>query len=226
MKFINPFCFNFNTHFLNLQEIFFMKIITAVSIILSNLFFAQITVPDDFKKIPDILDSTDLLYPFIIPDKSYDYWRVLRNDPDPDKAIIYDSQMPESMTINDPAPDKGFFQQCLGNACFSYILACKNSRTLYFASERKLRDFIGTIDNLPEALLIAKTYGFSVDTSDPSASSYKIDDHYIYLYLSRPKNCTEVKGSYSLTINRKTGITETRSNGIYSLNKDCSTIKS
>ncbi|MDR6920305.1 MULTISPECIES: hypothetical protein [Chryseobacterium] len=198
-----------------------MKMIFAVSLLLSNLFFAQVTVPDDFKKIPDIMDNADLLYPFIIPDKSYEYWRVLRNDPDPDKAIIYDSQMPESMTINDPAPEKGFFQQCLGNACFSYILACKNSRTIYFSNEQQLRDFIGTVDNLPEALLLAKTYGFSVDFSNTLSSSYKIDNRHIDLYVSKPKNCPEVKESYRVKINRKTGKAEFKSNGIYGPDKEC-----
>ena len=203
-----------------------MKMIFAVSLLLSNLFIAQVTVPDDFKKIPDIMDNADLLYPFIIPDKSYEYWRVLRNDPDPDKAIIYDSQMPESMTINDPAPEKGFFQQCVGIACFSYILACKNSRTVYFSTEQQLRDFIGTVDNLPEALLLAKTYGFSVDFSNKLSSSYKIDDHHIYLYVSKPKNCPEVKESFSVKINRKTGKTEIKNNGIYGTAKDCISTKS
>lgn len=202
-----------------------MKMIFAVSLLLSNLFIAQVTVPDDFKKIPDIMDNADLLYPFIIPDKSYEYWRVLRNDPDPDKAIIYDSQMPESMTINDPAPDKGFFQQRMGIACFSYILACKNSRTVYFSTEQQLRDFIGTVDNLPEALLWAKTYGFSVDFSNKLSSSYKIDDRHIDLYVSKPKNCPEVKESFSVRINRKTGKAEIKSNGVYGTVKDCISAK-
>jgi hypothetical protein len=79
------------------------------------------------QKIPEILDNTELLYPFIVPDKKYEYWSVLRNNPDPDKAIIYESQMPDLMTLNDPAPEKGFFQKCIGENCFSYVLACEKA---------------------------------------------------------------------------------------------------
>jgi hypothetical protein len=68
----------------------------------------QKAVPSDFKKIPEILDNTDLLYPFIVPDKDYAYWRVLNNDTDYEKAVIYESQAPDFMTINEPVPERGF----------------------------------------------------------------------------------------------------------------------
>ncbi|MFP3836015.1 hypothetical protein SCA31_24260, partial [Chryseobacterium sp. SIMBA_028] len=82
--------------------------------LIPGLFLSQKTVSEDYKKIPEILDNTEFLYPFIKPDTKYQYWSVLRNiqDPDPDKSIIYESQMPDFMTLNDPAPEKGFFQQC------------------------------------------------------------------------------------------------------------------
>lgn len=198
-----------------------MKIIFFFSLILSNLFFAQTTVPDDYRKIPDILDTTEYLYPFIVPDKEYDYWRVFTNDTDPEKAVIYDSQMPEFMTINEPIPEKGFFQKCIGNRCFSYILACKKERSVYFSSEQQLRDFIGTVDNLPEAILIAQTYGFSVDTSHKLGASYKIEDKNISLYISKSKGCPEIKESYFVKINRKTGRLESKNNGVYFKSENC-----
>ncbi|MCQ9641621.1 hypothetical protein MP478_19750 [Chryseobacterium sp. WG14] len=201
-----------------------MKIIIAFSLILSNLFFAQITVPDDYKKIPDILDTADYLYPFIVPDKEYQYWRVLSNDTDYEKAVIYESQMPDFMTINEPAPKKGFFQKCIGNNCFSYILACKNERSVYFSSEQQLRDFMGSIDNLPEAILLAKTYGYLIDTKNRFTGSYKIEDRYISLYALQSKGCPVINESFLLTINRKTGKIEAKSNGIYSKNEDCSVL--
>ncbi|WP_160138821.1 hypothetical protein [Chryseobacterium sp. c4a] len=201
-----------------------MKIIITLSLIISNLLSAQITVPDDYKKIPNILDTTEYLYPFIIPSKEYDYWRVLTNDPDPDKAIIYESQAPLYMTINEPAPEKGFLQKCMGNNCFSYILACKKDRTVYFSNEQQLRDFVGTVDNLPEALLIATTYGYSIDTQNHFTGSYKIDDHYISLYALQAKGCPVIKESFLIKINRKSGKLAAKSNGIYSKSENCNTL--
>lgn len=200
-----------------------MKIIAFTFLILSSLFFAQTTVPDDYRKIPDILDTTEYLYPFIVPDKDYGYWRILTNDTDPEKALIYESQMPDFMTINEPLPQKGFFQKCIGNRCFSYILACKKERSVYFSSEQQLRDFIGTVDNLPEAILLAQTYGFSVDTGDKAGSSYKIEDRHINLYLSKSKGCPEIRESYFIKINRKNGKLESKNNGVYFKSEDCNT---
>lgn len=199
-----------------------MKIIIAFSLILSNLLYSQIKTPDDYKKIPDILDTVDYLYPFIVPDREYAYWRVLSNDTDPEKAVIYESQAPDYMTINDPAPEKGFFQRCTGSNCFSYILACRQERSVYFSNEQQLRDFIGTVDNLPEALLIAKTYGYSIDTKNRFTGSYKIDDRYISMYALKSKGCPVIKESFLIKINRKNGNLEAKSNGIYSKNEDCS----
>jgi len=192
-----------------------MKVLFPVLLLCSGLIFSQKTVPSDFKKIPEILDNTELLYPFIVPDKKYEYWSVLRNNPDPDKAIIYESQMPDLMTLNDPAPEKGFFQKCIGENCFSYILACEKSRSKYFSNEQQLRDFIGFVDNLPEAILIANTFGYTVDSSNQLGSSYKIEDQYISLYLSKSKNNSETKESFFIKINRKTGKLEVKSNGAY-----------
>lgn len=200
-----------------------MKLMVITSLILSHLFFAQTAVPDDYRKIPDILDTTEYLYPFIIPDKDYGYWRVLTNDTDPEKAVIYESQMPDFMTINEPIPERGFFQQCMGNRCFSYILACKKERSVYFSSEQQLRDFIGTVDNLPEAILVAQTYGFSIDTGNKAGGSYKIEDNYISLYVSKSKGCPEIKESYVIKINRKTGRLESKNNGVYFQGENCNT---
>ncbi len=201
---------------------FFMKTIITFCLIFSNLLYSQIKVPDDYKKIPNILDTTEYLYPFIVPDKEYAYWRVLSNDMDYEKAVIYESQAPDFMTINEPVPEKGFFQKCIGNNCFSYILACKNERSVYFSSEQQLRDFIGTVDNLPEAILLAKTYGYSVDTNNRFTGAYKIEDRYISMYLMQSKGCPVVKESFLVKINRKTGKLVAKSNGVFDKDENCS----
>lgn len=192
-----------------------MKVLFPIVLLCSGLVFGQKTVPAGYQKIPEILDNPELLYPFIVPDKKYDYWSVLRNNPDPDKAVIYESQAPDFMTLNDPTSEKGFFQKCLGEDCFSYLLACEKGKTKYFSTEQQLRDFIGTVDNLPEAILIANTYGYTVDTGNALSSSYKMDDKNIFLYLTKLTNNTENKESFFIKINRKTVKHEVKSNGTF-----------
>lgn len=201
-----------------------MRVLFLTLLLLCGMVSGQKAVPSDFKKIPEILDNIDLLYPFIVPDKDYAYWRVLNNDTDYEKAVIYESQAPDFMTINEPVPERGFFQKCVGNNCFSYILACKNERAVYFSNEQQLRDFIGTVDNLPEAILLAKTYGYSVDTQNLFTGSYKMDDRHISMYLMQSKGCPAVKESFLIKINRKNGKLEAKSNGVYSKNEDCSVL--
>lgn len=198
-----------------------MKIIIVLSLVISNMLYSQIKVPNDYKKIPDILDNVDYLYPFIVPGKEYAYWRVLSNIDDPDKAVIYESQMPDPMTINETVPEKGFFQKCIGEGCFSYILACKKDRSVYFSSEQQLRDFIGFVDNLPEALLIARINGFWIDTKKRFTGSYKIEDKYISIYGLKSKDCPVAKESFLIKINRKTGKIEAKSNGVYYKSSEC-----
>lgn len=198
-----------------------MRIISIFSFLIPGVLLSQNTVPSDFKKIPEILDNTELLYPFIVPYRKYEYWSVFRNNQDPDKAVIYESQAPEFMTINDPSPEKGFFQKCLGENCFSYLIACENSKSKYFSNEQQLRDFIGSVDNLPEAILMAQTYGFTFDSANLSGGAYKIEDHYITLYLSKSKSCPLTKESFLVKINRKTGKIDSKSKGIYLKTDDC-----
>ncbi len=206
---------------INLSDTIIMRIISVITFLLPGILLSQNAVPSDFKKIPEILDNTELLYPFIVPDKKYEYWSVFHNNPDPDKAIIYESQTPEFMTINDPAPERGFFQKCLGENCFSYLIACENSRSKYFSNEQQLRDFIGFVNNLPEALLIAQTYGFTFDSTNISGGTYKIEDHYIIMYLSKSKNCPLTKESFLVKINRKTGKIDYKSKGVYLKSSEC-----
>lgn len=199
-----------------------MKLFLPALFLCAAVLYGQKAIPSDFKKIPEILDNSELLYPFIIPNQNYQYWSVFRNHPDPDEAVIYESQMPEYMAINDPAPEKGFFQKCLGENCFFYLIACKNGHSEYFSNEEQLRKFIGTVDNLPEAVLIANTYGYRVDTGNALSSSYKIEEKYISLYLSKIISCPLTKESFLIRINRKNGILESKSNGIFFKSEDCS----
>ena len=196
-----------------------MKLLFPILMLFSGLVFSQKAIPDDFKKIPEILDNPDLLYPFIKPEIQYEYWSILRKDT---KDPIYESQSPKRMGIYDlPFTGQGFFDECEPNGCFTYLIVCQSNEPKYFTNKQQLRDFISTVDNLPEALLIAKTYGFTVDSADKMGSSYKIDDKHISLYLSKMKNCPATKESFFIKIIRKNGKLESKSNGIYFKSEDC-----
>ncbi|KQT18282.1 hypothetical protein ASG31_06025 [Chryseobacterium sp. Leaf404] len=190
-------------------------------LLLSNLWWSQTGQMKDFQKIPDVFDTPENLYPFIKPSKDFAYWKAFTNHTDPEKAVLYESQYPEPMTILEPAPEQGFFQKCLSENCFHYIIACKNDRPEYFADVKALRKFIGEINNVGEAVLIANTYGYSVDIKNPEGGSFRKDDSNFYLKTYRSEKCSDVKESFLLIINIKSGELKVQSRGIYTEKKSC-----
>ncbi len=200
---------------------FFMKKSGLLFIFFCQLFFSQSEIPKDFLKIPEVFDTTENLYAFIQPGEDFAYWKAFINNSDSEKAVLYESQAPVSMTILEPIPEKGFFQNCLGENCFNYIIACKNGRSVFFLTEKNLIQFIGKIDNVAEAILVAKTQGFLVDTSDLRGGSFTKDDENFYLKLYKQKKCSEVKESFTITIGRNNSNLTYKTNIIYSIKKTC-----
>lgn len=198
-----------------------MKKLGFAATFVMQLFCSQIVSTQDYQKIPDVFDTPENIYPFIKPSENLSYWKVFTNHSDPEKAVLYESQYPEPMTILEPIPEKGFFQKCLGENCFHYIIACKRDRPEYFTNEKDLRSFIGEVDNIGEAVLIANTFDFSIDITNPEGGSFKKDEQNFYLKTFRSKKCTEVRESFLLTIRRKNGAVRSQSKGIYTSKKNC-----
>ncbi|MBH1960136.1 MAG: hypothetical protein I8H68_08495 [Flavobacteriia bacterium] len=196
-----------------------VKVVSLVFILFSILTFSQVNIPNSYTKIPDSLHFSDNLYQSIIPNKNYDYWKVINYDTS-EEVIIYESNKMKNC-VGKLFPKKGFFNECAPSACFSYIIAYQNKKPEYFTDENELRNFIGYIDNLSEALLIAKTYDLGVDRKSPIGGSFKIEKDFIYLYLARFENCPVSREAFFVTIRRKTGKFEYESQGIYYQTQDC-----
>lgn len=198
-----------------------MKKSGFLTLLIAQLFWSQNAQMQDYQKIPEVFDTAENLYPFIIPSENFAYWKAFTNHSDPEKAVLYESQYPEPMTILEPAPEKGFFQQCLEENCYHYIIACKNDRPQYFSNEKSLQDFIGEVDNIAEAVLIANINGFSIDIYNADGGSYKEDKQNFYLKTFKAKKCPEVKESFLLTIKRISGQLKSQNKGIYTQRNTC-----
>ena len=190
-------------------------------LLLSQLFSGQTVQTVGYQKIPDVFDTAENLYPFLKPSENLSYWKAFTNHSDPEKAVLYESQYPEPMTILEPVPEKGFFQKCVGENCYHYIIACKNDRPEYFADEKDLRKFIGEVDNIAEAVLIVITHGFLIDINHAEGGSFKKDEQNFYLKTFKTKKCPDVKESFLVTVKRKNGQIKQQSNGIYTVKKTC-----
>ncbi|WP_262147184.1 hypothetical protein [Chryseobacterium foetidum] len=198
-----------------------MKKSGLITLLIAQLFLSQNSQTQNYQKIPDVFDTPENLYPFIKPSENMSYWKVFTNHSDYEKAVLYESQYPEPMTILEPIPERGFFQKCSGENCYHYIIACKNDRPEYFKTDNDLRKFIAEVDNIAEAVLIVNTYGFSIDINNAEGGSFKKDENNFYLKTFKSHKCPEVRESFLVTIERKNGQTTSQSNGIYSSKKSC-----
>ena len=201
-----------------------MKKYLLLFILCSNFLFSQINIPNDFKKIPDSLEFRDNLYRQIVPYKNFNYWRVVRKYDSFTEEILYENQDSKNINyLNNLASEEGFFPECDPDWCFSYITGYQYKKPQYFKNENDLRQFIGFVDNLAEALLIARTFDFWFDGKEIVGGSFKIDKNYFYLYLAKFESCPVSKESFFVKINRTTGELTSMSNGTYYRNDNCYT---
>lgn len=158
-----------------------------------------------FKAIPKdyAFNDRSFIIEKILPDTSYVYWECLYKEILSEnrrgKIIVCkgDSVKYSSITKIYNSPN-GFFEECHPMICYSYILGIKSDQTIDLVdSGKKLGKFIGNIDNLEEALLIAKVNGLWFDTDTIIGGAYKEreNDYLFYLldYSSTPVTYKSVR---------------------------------
>ena len=197
-------------------------IISLIFTLFFNLMFSQIDIPSDYLKIPDSLFFKDHLYQSIIPNKKYKYWKVVQKYSSMEKLVYEKKKITGNNRCKENhSIESGFFEECMPDGCFSYIVSCNNKTIEYFTTENELIKFIDYVDNLSEALLIAKTYGLWFDRKNPVGGSFKMDKDFIYLNLAKFKRCPVSSESFYVRIDRKTGELYYESKGIYHKTNDC-----
>lgn len=160
---------------------------------------------DEFSKIPErywgfysggaIAD--------IVPQKKTLYWECLHKDIAEDtrgSKIASNGNPDYSFHASIANSEKGFFHECHPGICFSYIVSVKEDKSIsVIDSEKKLKSFIGKIDNLGEALIIARINGYSFDIDSIIGGAYKRleNDYLLYLmeYSSWPTTLTSVEAA-------------------------------
>jgi hypothetical protein len=113
----------------------------------------------------------------------------------------------------------GIFQG--GHVSFrcNYVVTIENDKVNYIKTEAAFRDFLGTIDNLEEAMLLAITYGYELD-DDIRGGEYRIVEDGFELHLMKYHDWPIRRESIEITIN-KDGFIKTKSLGIYCEGEKC-----
>lgn len=151
------------------------------------------TKPDrGFKQIPKGMSDTEALIRGIKPLKKYNFWVCLRKDfpgkVNPITKIITgkgDTKKLMNYKFNEPI--SGFKSKMwIG---YYYIAYLENDSLKLATNEKQLVKFIGSINSLEEALLIADIKDLAVDYSRPIGCSFKKSNSGYDLYLAKFHKC-------------------------------------
>ena len=149
----------------------------------------------DISNFTTISDNANLSkYHFIdsiIPDKYYYYWECIFADFDNYQVYVYNG---DSLHFAEKTKkiksNTGFFYECHPGICYHYIIAIDSSKNVVLMnSDKKFRNFIGKIDNLSEALLIARLHELYISNKEKIGGAYKEEESYYLLYLTEWEWC-------------------------------------
>ncbi|UUC44578.1 hypothetical protein [Flavobacterium cerinum] len=184
-----------------------------------------------FLTIPENLQSGfDSLAKKITPDKQYQYWHYATYHQEYGSGketytIIAqggDTLLRKSVNTKiNPLETKGLFEGGHPGFRSNYLVVIEGGKIKYLDSMEQLRDFIGKIDNLEEALLFAKSYDYSIGIKSTGKVYYFKNNvftlHLVHYqdYYFRPKG-----ELVELTIITD-GFIKTKSLGLYCQGRDC-----
>ncbi|KRB56462.1 hypothetical protein ASD98_11435 [Flavobacterium sp. Root186] len=177
----------------------------------------------DYSVKENYLDS---LAKFIKPNRKYQYWQYV---------AYYQNAASETYTVlkqggdsllrkkinEKPRPNYNagiFFGGHPSFRC-NYIVTIDNGKVNSLKTEEQFRDFLGTIDNLEEAILLARTYDYQLD-NDIRGSEYRNLQNGFELHLMKYHEFPTRRESVEIKISRD-GFIKTKSRGIYCEGLDC-----
>jgi len=181
----------------------FKKILIAISLLtLLSFNFPH----SNYKKLPYSYNDESHLIKYVHPDKAYTYWEFDAAFPD---GVIYSYGTKQKGIKFKSILDSKLFIGCKPMLCSKYIAYVYNGNVGYVTNAEELKDFIGKIDNLQEAVLLARaTYDLRID-ANIKGGSYLIESDTVYdLRLTKFISCPETKKSFYLKIEKNKGIVD------------------
>lgn len=159
----------------------------------------------------------------INPNKEYQYWAYMsyyhNSNKEKNTILKQNGDTLQKKYINMKPNLMGFFEGCHPNYCCNYAIIIENNKAKYLKTKEEFRSFLGKIDNLEEAMLLARTYGYILDT-DIKGSAYRIKDNVYELHLMKFHEYPPQKESIEIRIDKEGNI-KTKSLGIYCKGQKC-----
>lgn len=188
------------------------RLIVFIFILVSSSIYSQ--EKKKFSSIPSVLQGIE-------PNDKIDFWVLIYN------TYAKDQEIKVSGTKKDYTPQFSGFDLFPDEDSFYYIAYSSGGKINYITDLEGLKQFVGKIDNVQEAAIVATVNGYMIDEEFKDvAGNYYEDQSNYYLDLGKltSKECPYQKTHYTLTVNKSTGtVTNVKDNGTYIelYNKKC-----
>ncbi|MBC5836250.1 hypothetical protein G6N05_15285 [Flavobacterium sp. F372] len=155
----------------------------------------------------------------IIPNENFNYWAYSTYYERYGDGKISQTILKEGgnkilkKSITEKFKPYGIFEGGHPSYRCNYVTIIENQKVKYIRTDEELRNFIGDIDNIEEAILLARTYGYQLDTELKARQYKKIENGY-QLRLMKYHEFPLSKELIDVKI-QKNGFIKTRSLGIY-----------
>lgn len=184
----------------------------------------KVTSLKNYKQLPDTLSRRAKLIKYVIPDKSYTYWEFDEGGMDTTRSgpVLYSSgKKPDGIVIKDPRGS--MFRECAPSYCYKYIAYVIDGKVGYITTDKDFIAFLGRIDNLQEAVLLAETQENLYPDQDKRGSGYQITPTGYNLILTLYNLCPETKQAIKVSVGPK-GIIKKQPGEVYYKSGDCAVI--
>ncbi|WP_172281795.1 hypothetical protein [Chryseobacterium sp. LAM-KRS1] len=167
-----------------------------------------------FSSIPNVLQGIE-------PNDKIDFWVLNYN------TYGKDQELKVSGAKKDFIPQTSGFDLFPDEDSFYYIVYSSGGKINYVTDLDALKKFVGKIDNVQEAAILATVDGYMIDEEFKDvAGNYYVDQSNYYLDLGKltSKECPYQKTHFTLTVNKASGaVTQVKDNGTYIelYNKKC-----
>jgi len=199
-----------------------MNTLKAVSITTVLVLFLSfnISCTDGYSRIPEKFYTAEIIKA-VKPDKNYTYWAFCKSPANGDTIIFSRGRRPHGLKLNPPLFGS-LYKGCMPAWCFNYVVAITNGKTFYITNQQDFAKFLGHIDNLEEAVLLATaTQNVGIDENNRKGGGYMVTDSGYNLHLMHYENCPESRQSILVKIDKDKGVIQKTQLDIYYKGKNC-----
>lgn len=166
---------------------------------------------DDLARLPDL---EHLNYSSIRPAQNHRYWELREawGSSAAPRVIGSGGQVPRSQldsaaitALHNARPASGFAIGCLPAYCYKYVVAINGTLQTY-ASAQQLLQFLGTIDSMEEAALVAHSRSLYWSAADPATGFQEVGSGWEIVGLALVKDCAPVQTDRVHILVRRDGV--------------------